>query len=78
MSKVDLSYWLTNGKQRKLSYIMHQCLLKLHEGNSFRSSWLMYIKSLLDHSGMSGVWHEQNGSNHALVKLTFERNVKDQ
>ena len=74
-----LNYWLRliNGKQSKLSHIMYQCLLKMHDENSFRSPWIKYVKSLLDNSGMSGIWHEQNGSNPLWVKLAFERNVKD-
>ncbi len=57
---------------------MYQCLLKLHDENSFRSPWLKYVKSLLGYSGMSGIWHEQNGNNPVWVKLAFDRKVKDQ
>ena len=75
-----LNYWLRliNGKQSKLSFIMYQCLLKMHDENRFRSPWIKYVKSLLDNSGMSGIWHDQNGSNPLWVKLAFERNIKDQ
>ncbi len=76
-----LSYWLRliNGsKQDKISHIMYQCLLKLHDENTLKSPWLKCVKSLLDNAGMSGVWYEQNRSNSAWVKLAFERNAKDQ
>ncbi len=62
-----LSYWLRviNGKRDKIGYKMYQYLLKLHDENTLKSPWLKYVKSLLDNSGMSGIWQEQNRSNSA-------------
>ena len=33
---------------------------------------------MLDDSGVSGIWLEQNGSNPVWLKLAFEKNVKGQ
>ena len=57
---------------------MYQYLLKLYNENTFRSPWLSYIKTLLNNSGMSGIWTCQDVSNYLWLKHAFERNVKDQ
>ena len=53
-----LNYWsrLITGKQIKFCFVVYQCLLKLYNENTFRSPWLSYIKTLLNNSGMSGIW----------------------
>ena len=75
-----LNYWsrLLTGKQVKLCCVMYQCLLKLYNENTFISPWLSYTRTLLNNSGLSGVWIYQDVNNYVWLKNAFERNVKDQ
>ncbi len=75
-----LNYWsrIISGKQDKLCYIMYQCIYRLYNANSFRSPWLNCINNLLNNSGMSGIWLNQEVRNPLWLKLAFERSIKDQ
>lgn len=69
---------LLNGKEDKLCYAMYQYLFRLYTENTYKSQWLTYIKSLLDNSGMSGIWLDQVVNNQLWLKLAYVRNIKDQ
>ena len=75
-----VNYWckLLNDKKDKFCYVMYQCLFRLYTENTHKSQWLIYIKSLLDNSGLSGIWLDQAVNNQLWLKLAYVRIIKDQ
>ena len=80
VEKKMISYWLRiiNEKQHKLTNLMYRLLFKLFESNTYRSSWLEKIKSILDKCGLPCIWINQNLGldTRAIKTIIFER-MKD-
>ena len=49
---------IISGKQSKVSYVI-KCD-KMHKYEIYTSSWIMYIKNILDKCGMSNIWMTQS------------------
>lgn len=74
-----LMYWnslLTNSS--KLSSIMYNLMLKLYNSNPTKFRWISFIKSTLDHCGLSFIWHDQIPFDKTLLKSTVKQKLVDQ
>ena len=74
-----INYWsrLILGKITKLSYLMYRCLLNLDTLGVYSSPWIVYIKSIFNECGMTGVWLSQNITNPLWLKKAVEVKLKD-
>ena len=75
-----VTFWAKtlHGKSSKLSYVMLTNLHKLHERGDFSSTWLMSVKNVLDHCGMSNIWLTQNAISLQWLKTKLDCAMKDQ
>ena len=74
IKKKMISFWtrLISGKQYKLDKIMYDCLLrKMSSPGGYESPWLLHIRKILDHCGMSYVWINQN----LVTDETMRKNI---
>lgn len=54
---------LISGKDSKVCFIMHQCLLYLDRSGIYTSPWLACIKDICNECGMSWLWLTQDVPN---------------
>ena len=62
----------------KLSGMLYQLLLDMHNGGYCNSKWTSYVKSILDHTGLSFVWNNQNVLDKNYIKLYIKQILCDQ
>ena len=74
-----ISFWvkLITGKQNKISYKIYQLSLSLYRGLRLNCKWLDKIKELLNFSGMSYVFEEQNQLDPTWLKKSFLPKIKN-
>ena len=75
-----LGFWgrVLNGKSSKLSYIIYDCMLKLYNEGIYEWPWMVFLRKLLNDSGLSYVWDNHQEVNFSWLKNAVERNLKDQ
>ncbi len=73
-----IGYWtrLIAGKQSKLAYVMYQSVMYLNSVGLYTSDWLTEVLTILNHSGMSGMWLSQKVPNPVWLKRADEQNLK--
>ena len=74
-----INYWLklVTAEDNKISTNIYLILRKLHEKDTFNSSWLNGIKTILDSCGMSNVWRNPNNYNITLVQKSLNLRLND-
>ena len=75
-----LGFWgrMLSGKSSKLSNVLYEIMLRLYNDGTYEWPWLVFIKKLLDDAGLSYVWYDQREVNVNWLKVTIDRNLKDQ
>ena len=76
-----IAYWLriVTGKEDKLSAIMYKLMFRLDCQNIFKSQWISNVKNILNESGLSYVWLDQeNITNGDWIKEKLKENLHDQ
>ena len=68
-----IGFWqrIVNGKPDKISSKLYSILLSMHNRDLFHSKWLMYIKNILNDSGLVFNW-----LNQANVPINISKSVK--
>ena len=68
-----IGFWqrIVNGKPDKISSKLYSILLAMHNRDLFHSKWLMYIKDILNDSGLEHYWLNQTN-----VPLHISKSVK--
>jgi hypothetical protein len=46
--------------------------------NGFQSTWLNFVKNVLDNSGLNNIWLSQGNFNSKWLNENLKRNLKDQ
>ena len=75
-----ISFWIKicNSKASKLSNIVCKLLLNLHTTNLYHSPWISFIKYILDKSGYSEMWlNQEYYSNCTYVKMLLKTRLRD-
>lgn len=75
-------FWanLLSSRKDKITYLVYSCLLTCFNGGNYESAWLLEIKRILDSTGLSYIWLNQNVTNFSPVwigEITKQR-LKDQ
>ena len=81
MKTRTVTFWarLISGEQSKLSAIICRLLYNLDASGFYSSPWLLYVKQLLNESGFSHVWINQNtGCSVDLFKKRFKQRIYEQ
>jgi len=74
-----LNFWtklLMN--QTKLSGIMYNLLYSMYSSENYNSKWLLFVKSVLDETGLSLVWNNQSALHSNDVKIVVKQILCDQ
>ena len=68
-----IGFWqrIVNGKPDKISSKLYSILLAMHNRDLFHSKWLMYIKDILNDSGLEHYWLNQTN-----VPLHISKSIK--
>ena len=71
-----VGFWnrLLHGKERKLSFLMYQCLMH----SNANSKWLIFVKTILSQAGRRDIWHGQQNFNLKLLHLLIKKILTDQ
>ena len=76
-----VTFWhkLVTTKKTKISSILYLFVYRLHCSNDNISKWLLFVKKILDDTGLSFVWQNQ-GQNMSTewLKQTLKQNLADQ
>lgn len=65
------------GKNTKLSYVMHNCLLQLHRSGMYISPWLECIRNICIECVMVGVWITQTVNNPEWFGKAVQHKLRD-
>lgn len=68
---------LVSRKLGKLANVMHQCLMHVDTAELYTTIWLKDARSVLNNSGMSGVWLAQKVPNSMWLGKAVEQRLKD-
>ena len=75
-----VSYWgkFIDGKQSKLSNILHKLCLALSniEGKNF--IWLSSVKGIINECGLAYIWNTQTFQNTEWLKINIKQTLRDQ
>ena len=75
INKIMVGYWsrVVQGKETKLSRKIYECMYRLHTEGKYSSPWLLHIKNVLNHCGLSHVWLDQEIVNFKWLKMVVEQ-----
>ena len=74
-----VNFWskLVNGKESKLSNTLYRYIYCQNMRNGFQSTWLNFVKNVLDNSGLNNIWLSQGNFNSKWLNENLKRNLKD-
>ena len=64
--------------ENKLSNTLYKLMLRLSEHENVQFKWLNLVKCILDETGFSDNWTDQNSLNPKFLKLSLKQRMHDQ
>ena len=64
--------------ENKLSNTLYKLMLRLSEHENVQFKWLNLVKCILDETGFSEYWTDQNSLNLKFLKLSLKQRMHDQ
>ena len=80
VKKQMVGFWAKTlqGKSNKLSCVMMNVLHNMQRSGLYSSPWLLHVKGILDHCGLSNVWNTPKEINVEWLKNKVSQVLKDQ